>query len=608
MTTWWTEAQIDARVNRDFVSSKLHPEEQALLDKPLAFGDGLTDNTYIEWIVEKSRKLFLILLDIGVPEQVFGVIDDSFDDDDLPLSSDTVSQLKLSLEPDEALNERFYRTQYHYLVRHLNSGEHGRYGVDEVVPVEPVKKRSEVLPNHSSERVHLAGNPTKVYARRKISIGYTAGGLPEEDFLAEIDGMKAISHDHIMSLWASYTHCESGYILLAPAPDVSLKSFITDVPQQFKTLPKQRRREILLNWPHCLADALAFLHWNGYAHQDIRPSNVFVDPSNNIFLGDISSAKLRPQQTRKKSNESDAYEYAAPEQWVKTSVVQQSSVPRSTGPGGGRTGRKKSVTSAVPSRRSSYVSDAASLASFDTGCPSTTTTTSSSSSSSGSAAIVQKYRSLPTDPQRSDIFSLACIFLDILTHLLKRKHTNFASHRSSKNRSAGRGGAPADASFHVNLTQVCSWLDILDGDAFSKDDQLFRGVPPMLACISKMLTRDPKQRPTAAEVEARLDDALFRFAHVEKPHCGTRHFANGDGDPKVGYKNNLCNGRYGMTPPEEYNSRTMSVASSFAGGPPISTTRASSKSSRSSGSTVRAKTWPLKSADEIMGYFGGGRD
>jgi hypothetical protein len=27
-----------------------------------------------------------------------------------------------------------------------------------------------------------------------------------------------------------------------------------------------------------------------------------------------------------------------------------------------------------------------------------------------------------------------------------------------------------------------------------------------------MLARDPKQRPTAAQVEERLDDALFRFA------------------------------------------------------------------------------------------------
>lgn len=599
MTTWWTENQINARVNRDFVNSKLHPEEQALLDKPLAFGDGLTDDTYIEWILEKARRFFLILLDIGVADQVFGVIDDSFDDNDLPLSLDAVSQLKLSLETDEALDKKFYRTQFNYLVQDLKPGEHIHYGIDEVVPVEPVKRKPDVLPNHSSERVHIPGKPLKVYARRQISLGYTSGSLPEEDFLAEVDAMKAISHDHIMSLWASYAQDHSGYILLTPAPEMSLKSFVADVPQQFKMLPKQRRREILMNWPHCLADAVAFLHRKGYAHQDIRPSNVFIDSSNNIFFGDISSFKLKPPQTRKKNTEREVYEYAAPEQWVRTPIVHQSAPPKSTLPGGGRTGHKISVSSTISSKRSSYISDVSSLAS-------TTTATSTSSSSSGSTAIVQKYRNLPTDPQRSDIFSLACIFLDILSHLLKRKNTHFASHRSSKNRSAGRGGAPADASFHVNLAQVAAWIDILDGDAFAKDDQLFRGVPPMLALISKMLARDPKQRPTAAQVEERLDDALFRFAHVARPHCGTNHFADGGVESRIVVGAALQHGHgHGFGLGQGFDS---GLGAGMGAGvqedarlsmPPG---RPSSKSSKSSGSTVRAKTWPLHS-DEILEQF-----
>ena len=615
MAAWWTEAQIQARVDREFVNSKLHPQEQTVLDKQLAFGDGLTDDTYIDWILQKAKKLFLILLDIGVPDQVFGVIDDSFDDDDLPLSLDAVSQLKLSFQPDDGLNKKFYRTQFNYLVRPINPGEHGRYTIDEVVPVEPVKKKSEVLPNHSSERVHVPGKSSKAFTRRRISLGYASGGLPEEDFLAEVEAMKAISHEHIMSLWASYTQNHAGYLLLTPAPEISLKTFLTDVPQQFKLLPKQRRREVLLNWPHCLADALAFLHWNGFAHQDIRPSNVFIDAANNIFFGDIGSLKLKGPPTRKKTTDNDAYEYAAPEHWVKTPVIHQSPAPRSTLPGGGRTGRKISVSSTFSSKRSSYISDASSLASYDTSAAlSTTTSTSngSSSSSSGSTAILHKYHRLPTDPQRSDIFSLACIYLDILTHLLKRKPSAFASHRSSKNRSAGRGGAPADASFHVNLSQVGAWIDILDNDAFAKDDQLFRGVPPTLALISKMLSRDPKARPTAAQVEERLDDALFRFAHVERPHCGTKHFADGAVEARIGVAlgggggygaDKSISGGYGGESGSGGSSRVMSMSS--LGAPTVMPSRRpSSKSSRSSGSTVRAKTWPLGvGSDEVLEQF-----
>jgi len=619
MAAWWTEAQIQARVDREFVNSKLHPQEQVVLDKPLAFGDGLTDDTYIDWILQKAKKLFLILLDIGVPDQVFGVIDDSFDDEDLPLSLDAVSQLKLSFQPDSGLNRKFYRTQFNYLVRHINSGEHVRYGIDEVVPVESIRRRADGLPNHSFERVSLPGKSLKVFAQRKISLDCASGGLPEEDFLAEVDAIKAITHEHIMSFWASYTQKHTGYVLLTPAPEMSLKFFLTDVPQQFKMLPKQQRREVVLNWPHCLADALSFLHWSGFAHHDIQPSNVFVDSSNNIFFGDISSPKLKGPQNRKKNTDNEAYEYAAPEHWVRTPVVHQRPAPRSTLPGGGRTGRKISVSSTLPSQRSSYISDVSSLASYDTSAAisMTTSNSTSSSSSSGSTTIVHKYRSLPTDPQRSDIFSLACIFLDILTHLLKRKPQAFASHRSSKNRSAGRGGAPADASFHVNLSQIGAWIDILDKDAFAKDDQLFRAVPPILALVAKMLARDPKERPSAAQVEVRLDDALFRFAHVERPHCGTRHFADGDVGTRIGValgddgcgnfslNGDAAGGGYG----DDSGVGRMLSPLSFLGAPMLMATpsrRPSSKSSRSSGSTVRARMWPLgggANSDEVLGHF-----
>ena len=86
---WWTEERIDEKVNQDFVISRLQPKEREWLNRPVGFGD-LTDDTYLEWIVEKAKRLFLILVEIGEADRIFAVVEKSWDDDDLPLSMDDI--------------------------------------------------------------------------------------------------------------------------------------------------------------------------------------------------------------------------------------------------------------------------------------------------------------------------------------------------------------------------------------------------------------------------------------------------------------------------------------------------------------------------------------
>src|ERR1700761_1062318 len=64
---WWTEERIQAKVTREFILSKLRPEERGQLDRPVYFGADLTDDTYIDWILSKTKRLFLILVEVGVP-------------------------------------------------------------------------------------------------------------------------------------------------------------------------------------------------------------------------------------------------------------------------------------------------------------------------------------------------------------------------------------------------------------------------------------------------------------------------------------------------------------------------------------------------------------
>jgi len=133
---WWTDTWIEDKVTARYIESKLRSDEREMLTRPLVFGDSLTDDTYLEWILQKARKLFLVLADIGVPDQIFGVIDDSWDDDDLPIPLDMVPRLALSYKPDEALERRFYETQYKYLLREIQEGHHTDYEDTEVVPME----------------------------------------------------------------------------------------------------------------------------------------------------------------------------------------------------------------------------------------------------------------------------------------------------------------------------------------------------------------------------------------------------------------------------------------------------------------------------------------
>ena len=83
MNDWWTNDKVDAVVKSEYILEKLGTKHHAKLDLPLAFGQGLTSESYLDWIISHCKRLFLILDDIGCPENIFKIIDKSLDDSDL---------------------------------------------------------------------------------------------------------------------------------------------------------------------------------------------------------------------------------------------------------------------------------------------------------------------------------------------------------------------------------------------------------------------------------------------------------------------------------------------------------------------------------------------
>ena len=512
MPVWWSEERIDSCVNRDFIWRELGSKKyQEQLNRPLAFGHGLTNDTYLDWILLKGRRLFLILDHIGIPESIFRVLDRSLDDDDLPLSEEALYELNLFGGKSETLERKFYKQQFKFLVKDLALGRHIDYEDHDVVPLETVNKRPSV--SHSTtDRVSFHG---QVYTRKRFS---TSGenGVNRVHFVMHLKALQTLRHPHLVNVFASYSQNDFSYMLLTPSNDTNLKIFLDDQPKSFKLLEKQERRATLLRWTHCLTSALAYLHSRDFTHQSLRPSSILISDQNTICLSDFWALKALDDDEKSNTYKSETYDHAAPENWQRKTCVHEAPPLKTTLPGGGRTTRRLPSVSHItaPSSRSG---------SFSTGVGSHTRTRSRTESSSSSChsqtrnALITTFAppSVTGSPAfAADVFSLTAILLDLMTLLLGRSVKAFSAHRSKHNRIAGRGGAPADASFHKNIAQVGTWIEALHSQAKEKErvsrkaklkgraESLFyTSVAGVVGFCKNGVRRDPSDRPTASEME-----------------------------------------------------------------------------------------------------------
>lgn len=506
---WWDEDTIQRTVTRQFVCRHLLPDEIERLNRPPGFGDGLTDGTYWEWIDEKAKRLFLILVDLGVPDQIFGVIDDSWDDSDLPIALDQVDRLELTQYSDFKFDRKFYSRQFHYLLKPILQGDHVLYDDMDVVPLDVVDAKKGLTQRSNVDKVVLANQPSMVLCRRCIPLGSGSGCISYDDFLYQVNAIMRVQNEHLASYWASYVHLGYGYILFTPASDFSLKSLLATTPIGAKIQDKPTRSYLVLNWIHCLVDTLCYIHSRGLSHGSLRPSTILFTNANHIFISDMThgGSERSLSRSEKSSFDKESYDYIAPEQRSRTN---------------------KSATSPIQ-RKSSLVSPSSPPANMTF-----------SISRRGTAHLERPAPVVPQEPsphltdQAADIFSLGCIILELLSFLMKKQSKAFASHRAAKHKTPGRGGAVPDSSFHKNIGQVESWMAQLAKEASKKakkqkhkdDDDggyLAGGLESMLHVVERMLSLHPSERPTADEVQVRMYDILSGECGIAEPHCVHRY-------------------------------------------------------------------------------------
>ncbi|KAI1127549.1 protein kinase [Nemania abortiva] len=496
---WWDTSLIETTVTRQFVCSHLIPEEVARLDQPLGFGDGLTDGTYWEWIDEKAKRIFLILADLGIPDQIFGIIDDSWDDDDLPIALDQIGRLALTPTRDDRFAKKFYAQQFHYLVKYIDKGQHIVYQDDELIPV--VVDRRPGLANNPIDRIGLPNRPGEAFSRRRFPIGTGPGMMTLENILNEVSSTKNLQSDHLASYYGSYVYQGSAYVIFTHTSDFNLKSLLSTTAGPLKSIPKQDRRRMMMNWIHCLTDTLCYIHRRSRSHGNIKPSTILFCSNNYVFYNSMSRlcGEASVSASEKAVFDRESYDFAAPEQWYRPSAT--------------------SHRRTLMVQRSSAASTSSDSTTF-------------SISRGGSDPTSNPSSALHTpnpllDPQAADVFSLGCVILELLSLLMKRTTRAFASHRAAKHKLAGRGGAVLDSSFHKNPGQVESWMTGLAKDAAKKDDVVFRGVAPMLHVVARMLAVLPQERPTAQEVEQAMYKILTEKCDIAEPHCVHQYGGSG---------------------------------------------------------------------------------
>lgn len=525
---WFDDARIERTLTREFVCSYLDPEEIENLDKPLLFGDGLTNDTYWDWIQTKARRLFLILLELGLPDQTFGIIDDSWEDDDLPIPLDQVHRLALTAERDLRLEKKFYDLQFTYLLRTLHRGEHIDYGDQELVPLDIVEKRPAGV---HQDIVELPQCPGKTFSRRGLQLGVH---MSREDFMCEISLIRDLQNEHMESYYASYTHHDHAYVLFTPASEYKLSAYLTNTPTVLKNVDKLAKTLMVLDWIHCLIDTLSFIHSNGEALGNIKPSTISFTQNHRVVLPDSTRFNIENplmQQQGNRSFSKEVYDYGAPEHYARPGVP---SLTVRT-----RTWTMSSSTASDAKTRSTFA--------ISRGTPIEPSRPQPPAPPPPPLATApRQLAATPSDPQAADIFSLGCIILDLLSHgLLKRSSSAFVAVRSAKHKIAGRGGAVPDSSFHKNLGQVELWMDGLSKDADKKANdssdkgRVFKAVTPILHVVERMLAVQPVERPTAVQVQAWVYQIVTEIGGIQEPHCVHLYGRNGEIGEGPGFRKTI---------------------------------------------------------------------
>lgn len=396
-------------------------------------------------------KICLILTGMGKQALLEDFLDSKIADNHLPLQR---SDLEKIFKPQDKNHARtFAAEQYRAVARKWEDGDHVVLGDGEALPLELERwyylgKFSEL----SRVRDSFSG---AYYATQRDSEQTTPGS--REQLQRNAERLRSLSHRHIIRFIKSYERGNTYGILLKPAVTTDLQ----DLMQRYRRNRFQPEmdckdsvwlRPLLLTAFGCLGVGLAYSHGCKIRHGDIKPSNILYEEASaanghtpQFLLANFGLAQDLSKTNKRYERGPRVYSvrYAAPEMVSANmvNVIWQS------------LGKLTMGYREMSDDRDAIISDKG----FVTKCS-------------------------------SDIFSLGCVFSELLACLVEQ---NLEENRST----ILSGGNQA---FCKRISQLTAWMQRC------RDSNRYPELNLLFSLTAQMISKHPEQRPTADEIVQRL--------------------------------------------------------------------------------------------------------
>ena len=241
--------------------------------------DGSSLHPPPESLVEMG-KICLILTGMGQPQLLEEFLDHKISDKDLHLSKDDLE--KIFKEESRRFTGMFLTEQYRAERRGWHDGDHVEMADEEPLPLiydKPYREGS--YGTVTRVRDHATG---RWYALKQQIVGpiETRNEQARKHLQDERDRLKGLKHRHVVRLVKSYERAGSFGLLLEPAATTDLLRLLdryrkNNFSAKEACSDQEWLRPIFMTAFGCLSHGLAYIHGKDIRHKDIKPDNILYE-------------------------------------------------------------------------------------------------------------------------------------------------------------------------------------------------------------------------------------------------------------------------------------------------------------------------------------------